>query len=306
MLNPDRCWDAVTRRDADAAGQFLYGVRTSGVYCRPACPSRLPNRRNVAFFATAAAAEAAGLRACKRCRPAGAGDSDPRIAALDWPALADALDARGYANTGPLLDAADCAALVALYDADASFRSTVVMQRHAFGRGAYKYFARPLPPPVERLRAALYPPLAAIANRWRERLREEERFPSTLAAFLAQCHAAGQTRPTPLLLRYGPDDYNCLHQDLYGALVFPLQLTILLSDPGDFAGGEFLLVEQRPRMQSKAEVVPLRQGEAVIFAVSQRPAQGTRGTYQVTQRHGVSRVRVGLRHTLGIIFHDAA
>jgi hypothetical protein len=180
------------------------------------------------------------------------------------------------------------------------------MQRHGFGRGEYKYFARPLPPVVERLREALYPPLAAVANRWRAALGEETPFPPTLAAFLAQCHAAGQTRPTPLLLRYGADDYNCLHQDLYGALVFPIQLTILLSDPADFAGGEFMLVEQRPRMQSKGEVVTLAQGEAVLFAVNQRPVKGTRGVYRVAQRHGVSRVRAGRRYTLGVIFHDAA
>jgi len=236
---------------------------------------------------------------------------ETRLAALDWDALGAALDARGYATTGPLLDHAACAALAALYEADAGFRSTVVMQRHGFGRGEYKYFARPLPPVVERLREALYPPLAAVANRWRAALGEETPFPPTLATFLAQCHAAGQTRPTPLLLRYGADDYNCLHQDLYGALVFPIQLTILLSDPADFTGGEFMLVEQRPRMQSKGEVVTLAQGEAVLFAVNQRPVAkikpgGTRGIYRVAQRHGVSRVRAGRRYTLGVIFHDAA
>jgi hypothetical protein len=241
-------------------------------------------------------------------RPRAAPDTtlDARIAALDWAALATSLDARGYATTGPLLGPADCRALAALYDRGAGFRSTVVMQRHGFGRGEYKYFARPLPPAVETLREALYPPLAAVANRWRDQLGEEARFPPTLAAFLKECHAAGQTRPTPLLLRYGPDDYNCLHQDLYGALVFPIQLTILLSDPAEFVGGEFMLVEQRPRMQSKGEVVPLLQGEAVLFAVNQRPVKGARGVYRVAQRHGVSRVRAGRRYTLGVIFHDAA
>jgi uncharacterized protein len=181
------------------------------------------------------------------------------------------------------------------------------MQKHNFGRGEYKYLSYPLPEVVAALRAALYPPLAAIANEWRATLGEENRFPPTLKAFLEQCHAAGQPRPTPLLLRYDADDYNCLHQDLYGPLVFPLQLTLLLSAPGaEFTGGEFVLVEQRPRAQSRASVVPLVQGEAVIFPVHHRPAQGTRGPYRVTMRHGVSRVLSGRRHTLGIIFHDAA
>jgi len=200
-----------------------------------------------------------------------------------------------------------CRELAALYDDDSRFRSRVVMQRHNFGRGEYKYLAYPLPEPVAALRDALYPPLAVIANAWRATLHEEGRFPATLGAFIAECHAAGQTRPTPLLLRYGKDDFNCLHQDLYGPLVFPLQLTVLLSAPGkDFAGGEFVLVEQRPRAQSRPSVVPLAQGEAVIFPVHHRPVQGTRGTYRVTMRHGVSRVSSGIRQTLGIIFHDAA
>jgi hypothetical protein len=231
----------------------------------------------------------------------------PRIDALDWSAMAAALDERGYATTGPLLDPDACADLIALY-ADASrFRSRVVMQRHAFGRGEYQYFAYPLPPAVADLRHALYPHLAPLANRWNEQLQSDVRFPASLQAYLKQCHAAGQTRPTPLMLKYGPDDFNCLHQDLYGPFVFPMQVTILLSDPArDFAGGEFLLVEQRPRAQSRAEVVPLRQGEAVIFAVNHRPVQGARGFYRVALRHGVSRVRSGARYTLGMIFHDAA
>jgi hypothetical protein len=220
--------------------------------------------------------------------------------------LAADLAEHGYA-TIPLLSPAACRTLAALYDDDARFRSRVVMQRHNFGRGEYKYLAYPLPEPAAELRAALYPPLAAIANTWRVALGEAARFPPTLDGFLAECHAAGQTRPTPLLLRYGADDYNCLHQDLYGDLVFPLQLTVLLSDPGtDFTGGEFVLVEQRPRAQSRPIVVPLAQGEAVIFPVHHRPVQGTRGPYRVTMRHGVSRVRSGRRHTLGVIFHDAA
>lgn len=228
-----------------------------------------------------------------------------RIAGSDAAQLAASLDERGYATLPALLDAEQCRALAALYAEEGAFRSRVVMQRHGFGRGEYKYLRYPLPAPVAELRRRLYPLLAPVANRWREALREEGRFPAVLDDFLAECHAAGQTRPTPLILRYAAGDYNCLHQDLYGALVFPLQLTILLSDPADFAGGEFLLVEQRPRMQSKGEVVPLRQGEAVVFAVHHRPVRGTRGFYRVNQRHGVSRLRSGERTTLGIIFHDA-
>lgn len=224
----------------------------------------------------------------------------------DFAALAATLDRQGYV-TLPLLDRATCQQLAALYEDDDRFRSRVVMQRHNFGRGEYKYLAYPLPDIVDRLRNALYPELARVANDWRRALGETAGFPPTLAEFLAQCHAAGQRRPTPLLLRYGTDDYNCLHQDLYGELVFPLQLTVLLSDPvSDFTGGEFVLVEQRPRAQSRAEIVPLRQGEAVIFPVHHRPVAGTRGHYRATMRHGVSRVRSGTRQTLGIIFHDAA
>ena len=230
-----------------------------------------------------------------------------RVAAVDWRAVASSLDERGYATTAALLTAEQCRGLAALYDRDEEFRSRVVMQRHAFGRGEYKYLRYPLPSVVETLRQAIYPQLAPIANRWRERLREEGRFPPALAAYLKECHAAGQERPTPLILKYAAGDYNCLHQDLYGDLVFPLQLTVLLSAPeDDFTGGEFLLVEQRPRAQSKGEVVPLRQAEAVIFPVHHRPVEGTRGPYRVTMRHGVSRIRSGRRFTLGIIFHDAA
>jgi uncharacterized protein len=225
---------------------------------------------------------------------------------LDQTRAAADLAANGY-TTLRALDAATCRSLAALYDDETRFRSRVVMQRHNFGRGEYKYLTYPLPEPVAELRTALYPPLAVIANEWRAALGEAGRFPPTLDAFLAECHAAGQTKPTPLLLRYGKDDFNCLHQDLYGPLVFPLQLTILLSAPDkDFSGGEFVLVEQRPRAQSRPQVVPLSQGEAVIFPVHHRPAQGTRGAYRVTMRHGVSRVTGGNRQTLGIIFHDAA
>jgi uncharacterized protein len=230
-----------------------------------------------------------------------------RVAAVDWRQAAGSLDERGYATTAALLTSDECRALVALYDEDAAFRRRVVMQHHGFGRGEYKYLRYPLPTPVGALRQAIYPQLAPIANRWRERLREDGRFPPGLGVYLEECHRAGQERPTPLILKYEAGDYNCLHQDLYGPLVFPLQLTVLLSAPGeDFSGGEFLLVEQRPRAQSRGEVVPLQQGEAVIFPVHHRPVEGTRGAYRVTMRHGVSRLRSGHRFTLGIIFHDAA
>jgi hypothetical protein len=220
--------------------------------------------------------------------------------------IGEALDAYGYAVTPALLSATECAALASLYASDAPFRSRVMMARHGFGRGEYKYFAYPLPQLVAGLREALYPPLAAVANRWNEAMGAAMRYPATLPEYLARCHAAGQIKPTPLLLQYGEGDYNCLHQDIYGEHVFPLQATILLSRPGaDFVGGEFVLTEQRPRMQSRAEVVPLQQGQAVIFPVRQRPVQGTRGVYRVTMRHGVSRLHGGRRHTLGVIFHDA-
>jgi uncharacterized protein len=217
------------------------------------------------------------------------------------------LDERGSAVIERLITPGECEALAALYAADRHFRSRVVMAQHGFGRGEYKYFDYPLPDVIGRLRSALYPRLAPIANRWNAALGVKARFPEKHAQFLKRCHAAGQRRPTPLLLQYGAGDYNCLHQDLYGEHVFPLQLTILLSEPGrDFTGGEFVMTEQRPRMQSRAEVVALAKGDAVVFAVNQRPVQGTRGVYRVKLRHGVSRVRSGRRHTAGIIFHDAA
>ncbi|WP_229520757.1 2OG-Fe(II) oxygenase [Massilia sp. IC2-476] len=227
-------------------------------------------------------------------------------AVIDWEGVSADLDAYGCALIRGLLAPQDCAAAAALYDRPALFRSRVVMERHGFGRGEYQYFAYPLPAPLAALRASLYPPLARIANRWQAALGSDTRFPDAHADYLARCHAAGQLKPTPLLLRYREGDYNCLHQDLYGELVFPLQVAVLLSRPGeDFEGGEFVLTEQRPRMQSRAEVVPLQQGDAVVFAVNQRPVQGTRGVYRVAMRHGVSRLRRGTRHTLGIIFHDA-
>ena len=229
-----------------------------------------------------------------------------RSAAIDWTEVADELDAHGCATVGPLLSPQECRAIAGLYGAEEPFRSRVVMGRHGFGRGEYKYFAYPLPDTIAALRDALYPRLAEIANRWNEQMGIAVRYPAAHEAFLKRCHKAGQAKPTPLLLQYGAGDYNCLHQDLYGEHVFPLQVAILLSEPGsDFAGGEFVLTEQRPRMQSRAEVVPLRQGEGVIFPVHHRPVQGTRGVYRVNMRHGVSRLRSGQRHTLGIIFHDA-
>ena len=233
--------------------------------------------------------------------------SVPGVQSLDWSRIAKDLDARGNAVVPGLLSAAQCDGLADQYPRDALFRSRVVMGRHGFGRGEYKYFAYPLPDLVAGLREALYPQLVPIANRWNEAMSIDIRYPDRYAEFIERCHRAGQQRPTPLLLQYGADDYNCLHQDLYGEHVFPLQIAVLMSQPGrDFEGGEFVLTEQRPRMQSRPEVVPLQQGDAVVFAVHQRPVQGTRGNYRVNLRHGVSRVRRGHRHTLGVIFHDAA
>jgi uncharacterized protein len=248
-------------------------------------------------------------KAAARVADRTAGTAEPiggRVAALDWSALGSELDAHGCAVTPQLLTPEECEELAGLYASDAPFRSRVIMARHGFGRGEYKYFAYPLPDPIAELRTALYPPLAGIANRWNEAMGIEVGYPASHHAYLDRCHKAGQPRPTPLLLQYSPGDYNCLHQDLYGEHVFPLQVTVLLSRPGaDFHGGEFVLTEQRPRMQSRAEVVPLSQGQAVIFPVHHRPVQGTRGVYRVNMRHGVSRLRDGQRHTLGVIFHDA-
>ncbi|KRE89121.1 proline hydroxylase [Frateuria sp. Soil773] len=236
-------------------------------------------------------------------------DADESVARLDgcdWARVADDLDARGSAIIETLLAPQQCRMLAGLYGQDGLFRSRVVMGRHGFGRGEYRYFDYPLPGLVARLRATLYPPLVPIANRWNAAMGVDVRYPGTHADFVERCHDAGQRRPTPLLLQYGAGDYNCLHQDLYGEHVFPLQVAVLLSEPGrDFGGGEFVLTEQRPRMQSRPEVVPLRQGDAVVFAVHHRPVRGTRGIYRVNHRHGVSRVHAGHRHTLGLIFHDA-
>jgi len=230
-----------------------------------------------------------------------------RVQAIDWAAVARELDAQGAARIERLLMPGECTGLAALYAHDAHFRSRVVMARHGFGRGEYRYFRYPLPAPIAELREAFYAPLAPIANRWHDALGIAVRFPATHAEFIARCHAAGQVEPTPLLLQYGAGDYNCLHQDLYGEHVFPLQVVLLLSEPGrDFDGGEFVMTEQRPRMQSRPIVLTLRQGDAAVIAVQHRPVQGTRGIYRVNMRHGVSRLLSGHRHTAGIIFHDAA
>jgi hypothetical protein len=239
-------------------------------------------------------------------RPATQPEIAARVDAIDWAQAIGELDALGCAVLKGLLSRDECRALAALYSDDRHFRSKVVMGRHGFGRGEYKYFSYPLPDLIAELRPALYVRLRDTANRWNDAMGIDIRYPERHEAFLERCHAAGQTRPTPLLLQYGPSDYNCLHQDLYGEHVFPLQVAILLSEPGrDFTGGEFVLTEQRPRMQSRPEVVPLAQGDAVAFAVHHRPVQGTRGFYRVNLRHGVSRIRSGHRHTLGVIFHDA-
>ena len=231
---------------------------------------------------------------------------EKRVAALDWQRIASDLDAYGCAIVPGLLASAECKSVEALYATEKLFRSRIVMARHGYGRGEYQYFAYPLPGLVATLRTALYPGLASIANAWNAKMNVDTRYPENHADYLARCHCAGQTRPTPLILKYEAGDYNCLHQDLYGEHVFPLPVAFLLSAPDrDFTGGEFVLTEQRPRMQSRAEVVPLAQGDGVIFPVHHRPVQGTRGIYRVNMRHGVSRLRSGHRHTLGIIFHDA-
>jgi uncharacterized protein len=229
-----------------------------------------------------------------------------RVQALDWQRVSNDLDSQGNAVIERLLSPGECQAIAELYPQDDIFRSTVVMSRHGFGRGEYRYFTYPLPDVIAKLRTAVYPHLVPIANGWNEAMGIDVRYPEQHADFIERCHEAGQVRPTPLLLQYQADDYNCLHQDLYGEHVFPLQLAILLSEPGeDFTGGEFVMTEQRPRMQSRPIVVPLRQGDGVVFAVHKRPAHGTRGVYRVNLRHGVGRIRSGHRHTLGIIFHDA-
>jgi uncharacterized protein len=250
--------------------------------------------------------ESAPMKASAKKIIAGSSGIAARVDAIDWPAAESDLDLQGCAVLKGLLTPDECRALAALYPDDAHFRSRIVMGSHGFGRGEYKYFTYPLPDLIAELRPALYARLQETANRWNQAMGIDIRYPESHNAFLKRCHDAGQTRPTPLLLQYETGDYNCLHQDLYGEHVFPLQVAILLSAPGrDFEGGEFVLTEQRPRMQSRPEVVPLTQGDAVAFAVHHRPVQGTRGTYRVNLRHGVSRLRSGHRHTVGVIFHDA-
>ena len=246
------------------------------------------------------------MRTATRAQQGGAVNVDHRIDGYDWPLVAQHLDAHGWGLLPKLLSAGECATAAGWYADDRYFRSHIVMARHGFGRGEYKYFRYPLPELIAALRSSLYPRLASIANRWNASMGLEERYPNEHADFITRCHKAGQTRPTPLLLQYREDDFNALHQDVYGEHVFPVQVAILLSEPDeDFTGGEFVLTEQRPRMQSRAEVVPVRRGDGVVFAVCHRPVQGTRGVYRVNLRHGVSRLRSGHRHTLGVIFHDA-
>jgi uncharacterized protein len=230
-----------------------------------------------------------------------------RVDAVDWAKVHADLDAQGWSIAPKLLTHAEADSTARLYQQEGVFRSQVVMARHGFGRGEYKYFSYPLPPLIEALRTAAWPHLVPVANQWHSRMNNDVRFPPDHAAFLDRCHQAGQVRPTPLLLEYGPEDYNCLHRDLYGEHVFPLQIAILLDQPGeDFLGGEFVMTEQRPRMQTRAMVLPLRKGDAAIFAVNSRPVKGTRGDYQVKLNHGVSKLYSGKRHTVGVIFHDAA
>ncbi len=304
----DAKWAACLARDISAEGAFWSCVATTGVYCRPSCAGR-PLRKNVTFVATRAEAERAGYRPCKRCRPERyvAGPLHRRIADIDWPRAEAALDAQGWAHLGALLDERECKELIARYGEEPRYRSRVVMARHGFGAGEYRYFADPLPSPVRELREGLYPRLVPTAEKWAAALGKPRAYPRDHKAYRRECAKAGQQRPTPLILNYGPVDYNRLHQDLYGGEIFPIQAAILLSEPGrDFDGGAFLLAEQRPRLQTRGEVVPLRRGDAVAFAVNDRPVEGARGPYRAKMRHGVSTVRDGARLTLGVIFHDAA
>lgn len=304
----DLRWLAVATRDASADGEFYICVRTTKVYCRPSCPGR-PLRKNVFFVVTKAEAARAGMRPCKRCRPdqVVARSLDVRIAEIDWERVTANLDRDGFALLGQILTEEEADALRESYFAESGFRSKVVMARHGFGAGEYKYFADPLPPIVTGLRALLYRRLAPIAGDWRRRLRSGDGFPDELDGYLAVCVAAGQAKPTPLLLSYGSGDYNRLHRDLYGPEIFPIQVAVLLSEPGkDFEGGEFILTEQRPRAQSRAHVPPLQKGDAVAFAVNERPVDGARGPVRAVMRHGVSTIRSGNRMALGLIFHGAA
>jgi hypothetical protein len=300
-------WAAVAARDRRADGAFYVQVATTGIYCLPSCPGR-PLRKNVSFAVSRAAAERAGYRPCKRCRPDRfvAGSLDARLEAIDWRRAEADLDAFGHARLGALLSREECDSLIEGYEGDL-YRSTVVMRRHGFGEGEYRYFSDPPPPLVGALRAGLYRRFVPLAEKWAAMLGAPRLYPAAHADYRKRCAANGQTRPTPLILKYGAGDYNRLHQDLYGGEVFPVQVAILLSEPGaDFDGGELVLTEQTPRRQSRAEVVALRRGEALAFAVNERPVKGAKGVYRVKTRHGVSTLRSGARFTLGIIFHDAA
>lgn len=302
-------WNAVLRRDASANGKFWSCVKTTGVYCLPSCAGR-PLRKNVTFVETQIEAKARGFRPCKRCRPDRfvAGSLAARLATVDWNDASEALNRDGWAPLGRLLDDDDCATLIADYDREELYRSTVIMRRHGFGEGEYRYFDDPAPALVSELRATLYEKLRDTANSWREHLNPTRKpYPPSHNLYRKECARAGQKRPTPLILKYGPGDYNRLHQDLYGGEVFPIQVAILLSQPGkDFDGGEFVMTEQTPRRQSRPMVAPLEMGCAIAFAVNDRPAEGARGIYRVKMRHGVSALRSGARYCLGIIFHDAA
>lgn len=301
-------WRAVEKRDARADGAFWTCVKTTGVYCLPSCAGR-PHRKNVMFVDTRAEAEAEGYRPCKRCRPDRflQGAIGERIAGIEWERAGAALDACGWSKLGRLLSDDECTSLIAGYEEDACYRSTVVMRRHGFGEGEYRYYSDPAPAIVSELRTQLYARLAPVANEWAKAFGAKAPYPARHDAYRKFCAKAGQTRPTPLILKYGLGDYNRLHQDLYGEEVFPIQVAILLSAPGrEFEGGEFVLTEQSPRRQSRAMVVPLEKGDAVAFAVSDRPVAGERGIYRAKMRHGVSEVRDGARYCLGVIFHDAA
>lgn len=302
-----RRWRAVERRDASADGEFWSCVKTTGVYCRPSCAGR-PHRKNVLFVETRAEAQAAGFRPCKRCRPDEwvEGALSARIGEIDWTRVHDDINKDGWAKLGRLLSDDECAGLIAAYEEDQRYRSTVVMRRHGFGEGEYKYYNHEAPDIVADLRTKLYERLAPIANGWMRALGEMKTFPAAHDAYRKRCAKAGQKRPTPLILKYGPGDYNRLHQDLYGEEVFPIQVAILLSAPGrDFEGGEFVMTEQTPRRQSRAMVAPLKKGEAIAFAVNDRPVEGAKGVYRVKMRHGVSELHSGSRYCLGVIFHDA-
>ncbi len=301
-------WQAVLDRDASADGQFWSCVKTTGVYCRPSCAGR-PLRKNVRFVETRAEAEAAGFRPCKRCRPDQfiGGDLVTRLGEINRAALIAGLNKDGWAKLGRILNDEECAMLINAYKDEQYYRSKVIMQRYGFGQGEYRYYNDNAPSVVTELRSMLYEKVAPIANEWAEALGEARRFPERHSAYRRHCASAGQTRPTPLILKYGPGDYNRLHQDLYGDEVFPIQVAILLSAPSkEFEGGEFVMTEQSPRRQSRVMAPPLEKGDAIAFAVNDRPVAGAKGVYRTKMRHGVSEVRAGARYCLGIIFHDAS